>query len=450
MPAELRLTDAQFQTLRTHLLANEYEQAAILVCGSTASRRTLLCRRVVPLSGADLESCGQLHLQVSPIAIARLAKQAAREQGTLVVCHSHPFAGVVGPSSIDLDTEADLCGRVLPSRLGGRPVGAIILGPDGVDGRLWHEGAARPLTLTVGGFRVEPSGAEVAPDAREARQMLLWGAHGQRRLRSALVAVVGAGGTGSHVATQLAHLGVGHLILVDDDVVEKSNLSRIVGATVDDVGLEKVRVLAAAVSRIRPETTVEAIATSVLGSDAACLGVCDAVVCCTDGHGSRALLAELAAQYLVPLIDLGIEVQPGRQGSRAGGGVRVTRPGQPCLHCMGILDPALVREEFLTDIERRAEQARGYLRGRHEPAPSVIALNGVVASLAVVELIDLLVGVFGPKPARLLYRAEARALTSAAVQRDPACWVCGDPGLLGLGDARPLPRRVTQPRAGSA
>lgn len=450
MPAELRFTDAQFQALRAHLLPDEDEHAAILVCGTAATGSTLLCRRVVPLSGEDLASSGKLHLHVSPIALARLAKQAARERCTLVVCHSHPFPGVVGPSSIDLETEAELCGRVLPGRLGGRPVGALILGPEGFDGRLWHNGAAQALTLTIGGFRFGPTGGETDADEREARQMLLWGAEGQGRLRGARVAVIGAGGTGSHVVTQLAHLGVGHLLLLDHDVVQQSNLSRVVGTTADDVGTAKVHVLTAAVSRIRPETTVEPIAASVLDIDAAGLGECDAVVCCTDGHGSRALLTELAAQYLVPLIDLGIEVQPARQGSRAGGGVRVIRPGQPCLHCMGILDPALVREEFLSDEERRAEQARGYLRGVDEAAPSVIALNGVVASLAVVELIDLLVGVFCPKPARLLYRAEARALTAAGVQQDAACWVCGTTGLLGLGDARQLPRRFPQPRAGSA
>lgn len=451
MLAELRLTDAQFQTLRAHLLPDAHEHAAILICGTAASGRILLCRRVVPLSGADLDSSGQLHLHVSPIALARLAKQAAHERGTLVVCHSHPFPGVVGPSPIDLETEAELCGRVLPGRLGGQPVGAVILGHDGFDGRLWYGGDAQVLALTVGGSRFGPTGTANEAGERETRQMLLWGADGQRRIAGARVAVIGAGGTGSHVVTQLAHLGVGHVVLVDHDVVEESNLSRVVGATRDDVGAPKVQVMTAAVSRIRPETTAEAVCASVLDIDAAALlGECDAVVCCTDGHGSRALLTELSAQYLVPLIDLGIEVQPGRQGSRAGGGVRVIRPGQPCMHCMRILDPALVREEFLTDDERRAEHARGYLRGMYEPAPSVIALNGVVASLAVVELIDLLVGVFDSKPARLLYRAETRALTAAAVQRDPACWVCGDTGLLGLGDARLLPRRITEPRVGSA
>lgn len=448
MRAELRLTDGQFKSLRAHLLPDDNEHAAILVCGM-AGDRTVVCRRVVPLSAEDLESAGQLHLHISPLTLARLAKQAAREAATLVVCHSHPFSGVVRPSSIDLKTEQELCGRVLPGRLSGRAVGSLILGPNGVSGRLWRDGTADDLALTVSGRRIDVSDDVHVGDEREHRQMLVWGAAGQHRLRSARVVVVGAGGTGSHVVSQLAHLGVGHLVLIDHDVVEPSNLSRVVGATSDSIGSPKVHVLEASVSRIRPETTVEAVVRSLVDIDAGWLGQFDAVVCCTDSHGSRALLTQLAAQYLIPLIDVGIEVQQGPQGSRAGGGVRVIRPGEPCLHCMAILDPALVREEFLTDEQRDIEAGRGYLRGLDEPAPSVIALNGVVASLAVVELIDLLLGVFSASPIRLLYRAEARAVTVTAAERDPACWVCGEAGLLGLGDARQLPRRH-QPRTGSA
>lgn len=449
--AELRLTAEQFAELRKHLLPDDAEHAAILVCGTAGSDDLLLCRRIVPVTANDLQSAGPLHLNISPIALARAAKQARGEDGTIVICHSHPVPGTVAASPIDLDTESDLCGRVLPGRLDRRPVGALIIGPDGHDGRLWRDGVARPLALTVGGQRQgPPRRSGVDEHDRDARQLLVWGAKGQRRLQQARVAIVGAGGTGSHAVTQLAHLGVGHLVLIDDDVIERSNLSRLLGATDADVGRAKVDVLADVVARVRPGTTVQVLCASVVEIDAARLATSDLIVCCTDGHGSRALLTELAAQYLVPLIDLGIEIQAGEHRSRAGGGVRVVRPGEPCLHCMGVLDGALVREEFLTDDERRVEQARGYLRNVDEPAPSVVSLNGVVASLAVVEAIDLLLDVFAIAPRRVLYRAEARSVTTATTSHDPGCFICGDHGILGVGDARRLPRRHPQPRAGSA
>jgi molybdopterin/thiamine biosynthesis adenylyltransferase len=392
-----------------------------------------------------------LHLDVSPPTLARLAKRAAGEQCTVVVCHSHPFPGRVTASLIDLDTEQDLCGRALAGRLGRRPVGALILGPEGYDGRVWVHGKPGRLALRVAGRLLGSHNTHDADhvDDRDARHLLVWGAAGQRRLWDAAVAVVGIGGTGSHVAVQLAHLGVGRLVLVDPDVVESSNLSRLVGATAADVGRSKVEVLASAVSRIRPDIKVEPVAESVLEIDATPFAGNDLIVCCTDGHGSRALVTELAAQYLVTLIDLGVEVHGMHASTRAGGGVRVVRPGDPCLHCMGVLDPALVREEFLSDAERREEAARGYLRGGADPAPSVVALNGVVASLAVIEVLHELLGLFAASPRRVLYRAEARSVTTAAAESQEGCYVCGRTGIAGMGDARTLPRRQEEPRAGS-
>jgi molybdopterin-synthase adenylyltransferase len=452
MPAELRFTTSQFDQLRDWLLPDEDEHAAALICG-TGPDGLLACRSVVPFGSEDFEpTSGRLHLHISPIALARVAKQAARAGCTLVLCHSHPFPGAVSPSVVDLETELDLCGRVLPGRLAGRPVGALILGPDGFDGRAWHRGDAQPLELVVGGRRLQPLPPTRGLRCGETydRQLLVWGTQGQTLLGRSRVSVVGLGGTGSHVAVQLAHLGVGNMVLVDNDVIEPSNLSRIIGATTADVTEPKVDVIASVIAGVSPTTTVDALDESVLEMDVRRLATSDLIVCCTDNHGSRAVLTELAAQYLVPMIDLGIEVQSSSRGSRAGGGVRVVRPGDPCLHCMGVLDPALVREDFLSDDQRAREAEHGYLRGVSEPAPAVISLNGVVASLAVTEGLDVILGLFDRQTRRLLYRAEARSVSTASTVREESCFVCGESGVVGLGDGRQLPRRPREPRAGSA
>lgn len=440
MPDELRLTAALYDRLRRHLLADDVEHAAVITAG--VARRgdtTLLVARDVALldERAVTTSAGGFHLDVSPIAIARLAKQASTRGETLVIAHSHPFPGPVAASPIDLRTERDLCGRSIVGRIG-RPVGGLVLGPDGFDGRLWHGGEPRPLTVRVAGRTLQPARREGADDQRVARQLLVWGGDGQATLADAHVVIVGAGGTGSHVAAQVAHLGVGAITVVDDDTVAESNLSRIIGATVGDVGAAKVDVIARYVRSVRPETRVVALRASVLEMDLADLAVADIVVCCTDGHASRAALTELCAQYLLTLVDLGVEVHDHAPASRAGGGVRVVRPGEPCLHCSGVINPNHVRVELLSPHERAAEAARGYLRGLDEPAPSVIALNGVVASLAVTEVLNELVGLFASAPARLLYRADARAVTTAATAGDEQCYVCGRDGIAGLGDDRPL------------
>jgi molybdopterin/thiamine biosynthesis adenylyltransferase len=446
MSAELRMTQMQVEMMNGHLLADECEHAAILMCEHAGvDRKLLLCREVRVLAEDDLQpTSGAMHLDISPQTLAHFIKQAKMNDQTLVICHSHPFGGAVCPSPIDLKTERELCGRVIPGRLGGNAVGALVVGPDGMSGRIWHEGRSNPLKVRAGGRSIgSGSDAWDSSDQRYDRQLRIWGSGGQQSIRDSTVAVVGAGGTGSHVVQQLAHLGVGKLILIDPDRVEESNLGRLVGASVSDIGINKVDVLRANALRIQPEIDVRTFATSVLEMDSRPLADADIIVCCTDGHGSRALLTELSAQYFLTLIDLGVEVQTSPlEGTRAGGGVRVINPGEPCLHCVGVIDPALVREEFLTDADRSEEARLGYLRISDEPAPSVIALNGVVASLAVIEVLQNILNLFAESSRRVLYRAEARSTTTARSEARIGCYVCGSDGLLGLGDTRPLPRRA--------
>lgn len=446
MSAELRLTASQFAELNNHLLSDEFEHAAILICETAGlDRDLLLCREVHLVTEEELESdSSSIHLEVSPRTVAHYLKRAKTHGQTLVMCHSHPFPGPVMASPIDLKTERQLCGRVISGRLDERPNGALILGPEGLDARMWLGGSPSPLRVRVGGRLLGENVRTVSSvEERYDRHLKIWGTAGQALLRVTSIAIVGAGGTGSHVVQQLAHLGIGHLLLVDPDVVDESNLSRLVGATSYDVGSFKVNVLSANAKRIRPDIRIDALPASVLDIDCRQLADTDLIVCCTDGHGSRALLNELASQYLITLIDLGVEIQITEEGrTRAGGGVRVVTPGDPCLYCSGVIDSALVREEFLTDTERLIESKNGYLRGTDEAAPSVVSLNGVVASLAVMEVLQQVLGLFGRSSRRVLYRAEVRSTTTAQSEPYDHCYVCGPDGLLGIGDARQLPRRV--------
>ena len=448
MRNEIRMTAGQWQELRQHLLADGLEHAAVLICGSlaTAGTRLMFVREVVPLAGADLIDQGELHLSVSPVTIARLAKQAGQSSGSVIICHSHPFPGAVHPSVLDLDTEVQLCGRALAGRLGPRPVGSLIVGPDGASARMYPaEDGNREAAIRIAGDTLTSLGTGSpgpgSDDETFDRQVRAWGAHGQAAIAAARVVIVGAGGTGSHVLMQLAHLGVRNLLLIDPDHVEASNLPRLLGATAADIGRLKAEVLADAARAISPEAIIGAIGASVLDVDPGLLAEADVVFCCTDGHGSRALLTEIAQQFCVTVIDLGVEIVPSPDGARAGGGVRILRPGEGCLHCAGTLDPGLVREEYLPAAEREAERNRGYLRGSAEPTPSVVALNGVAASLAVLEFCQLTAGMFTTGRQRLLYRAEQRRLTTSGIDRDPACHVCGDHGLLGTGDGSQVATR---------
>src|SRR5206468_3349737 len=160
----------------------------------------------------------------------------------------------------------------------------------------------------------------------------------QATLRQLRVAVVGAGGLGAHLIQQLLHLGVGELVVVDRDHVADSNLSRLVGARRRDVWrrtpkVKLARRLARAigspttVSTVNGDVTEESVARAVLG--------CDVIIGATDNHWSRTVLNAIAYQYYVPVLDLGVEIQP--EGA-SGGRVAWLAPGGGCLWCMQVLD----------------------------------------------------------------------------------------------------------------
>lgn len=141
--------------------------------------------------------------------------------------------------------------------------------------------------------------------ARAARHLLLpgIGVDGQRRLRAARVCVVGAGGLGAPVLQYLAAAGVGTIGVVDDDVVDTSNLQRQVVHGVADVGRPKVDSARDALAALDPTVTV--VAHRVRLTDAtvdAVLGGYDLVVDGSDNFPTRYLVDDACARLGLPLV----------------------------------------------------------------------------------------------------------------------------------------------------
>src|SRR5438094_4396507 len=94
---------------------------------------------------------------------------------------------------------------------------------------------------------------------RFARQILMFGEEGQRKIERQKVGVVGAGGVGSQVCQALAYIGVRNLGVIDDDQLDEANTNREAGAFPSDVGLLKVEVVNEHILGINPEANVVAI-----------------------------------------------------------------------------------------------------------------------------------------------------------------------------------------------
>jgi molybdopterin/thiamine biosynthesis adenylyltransferase len=216
--------------------------------------------------------------------------------------------------------------------------------------------------------------------ARFARQGFL-GPGAPELLAKARVGIIGAGGGGSHVIQQLAHLGFGDLTVFDPDTLEETNLPRTVGATEQDVVDEKPKVEIAArlAQGIRRSGAVRPFRARWQEHPDE-LRRCHLVVGAADTFAERRELEVACRRFLIPYVDIGMEVVAGARPSfRMAGQVIASVPGGPCMWCLN----------FLTEA-RLAQEARKY--GAVGGRPQVVWANGVLASTAVGMIVDLITG----------------------------------------------------------
>jgi hypothetical protein len=227
------------------------------------------------------------------------------------------------------------------------------------------------------------------------RQRRALGAQGNLSVRGLRVGLVGAGGTGSPLGEQLVRMGVAELVIVDGDVLDTaSNLRRVVGATNADLGrgINKADLAKRHLERLGLGTQVEAIAADVRNEAVGRrLLDMDVIMCTTDTHSSRAVVNQLAYQYWVPVVDVGVAVGTDCAGGVSGmpAEVRLLLPDTGCLWCREVLSASRIRAENLPETEREALIQEGYVQGLDVAVPSVAALNGFAASLAALVLLQL-------------------------------------------------------------
>lgn len=259
------------------------------------------------------------------------------------------------------------------------------------------------------------------------RNLRFFGADGQAKVRNAHVAVAGCGGLGQHVIQQLAFLGVGKLTLIEDEALSRSNLNRYVLARHDDPipGTHKIDNALRAISAIDPSIEVIPVRNSIRSREAFdALCPVHSIFGCFDNDGARLILNEYAKAYAKEYYDLASDIEHDA-GLRYGG--RVVRIDQTpgCLVCLGYIDLAAAREDLETDAARR-DRARIYgvdAELLDEGGPSVVSINGVVASLGVTEYLLSVTGIRPPR--RLLtYRGDRGIVTTSNGEAAPGCYFC--------------------------
>lgn len=264
--------------------------------------------------------------------------------------------------------------------------------------------------------------------SRFDRHMPLFGEEGQRKLGAAHAVIVGVGGLGTHVVQQLALLGVGRLAVIDSEDLAETDRNRYVTARHDDPvpGTGKVDIAERTVKAIDPTFQVDKVADSFISEDGfRAVVAADYVFGCLDSEGARLILNELCAAYCRPYFDLASDVVPGDPPAY-GGRICVTSwDGDGCLVCRGLLD--LAEAQFdLAGPEARRDRDALYGIDRNvlgSSGPSVVSINGVIASLGVTEFMAAVTGLRQPKKV-LMYYGHMGRLTSPTDPPAADCYYC--------------------------
>ena|SRR5438445_1372743 len=259
------------------------------------------------------------------------------------------------------------------------------------------------------------------------RNISFFGAEGQAKLRNAHVAVVGCGGLGQHVIQQLAFLGVGKLTLIEDETLSRSNLNRYVLARHDDPipGTHKIDVALRAISAIDPSIDVSPVRNSIRSQEAFdALRPAQTLFGCLDNDGARLILNEYAKAYSKEYYDLASDIEQDA-GIRFGGRVVHVDHTPGCLVCLEQIDLAATREDLESEASRRDRRKIYGVDADvlDEGGPSVVSINGVVASLGVTEYMVAVTGIRPPK--RLLtYHGDRGIVTTGNADARPGCYFC--------------------------
>ena len=240
---------------------------------------------------------------------------------------------------------------------------------------------------------------------RYNRQIMLpeVGVEGQERLWASRVLLVGLGGLGSPIAMYLAASGVGHLVLVDHDAVDLSNLQRQIVHTTASLGEPKVRSAARTLAALNPEVRVDVVAHALTGESLRSeVAAADVVVEATDNFEARRALNRACIDAGRPLVSGAVIRMEGQVAS-----YRLDRPHGPCYEC---------------------------LHGVLTAPPGTCADNGVLGSVAGIigtvqatEVVKTLLDIGEELDGRVLVLDALRMeWQSIRLRRNPRCPACSD------------------------
>jgi molybdopterin/thiamine biosynthesis adenylyltransferase len=457
------ILEEHYQQLRRSLLRDANEYGSLMLCGRSRQidpwtgvvEERALVRQVVEVPADAFLSRTPTSLTWSTTPLFRLAKAAMSKDYAICIAHSHP-TGDLYFSALDDIADKESFEIVFGRMDTERPHFAMVMDKEGefLVRAYGPDLLPEPVELTrIVGDRISTRypgrGAGISRSEFD-RQIRVFSTRAVEDLAQLRVAIVGCGGTGSAVASLLARIGVSRLLLVDADRVDETNLSRLHFSTRADAISKrfKVDVIGDAIAAIGLARSVVRMTAFVDAPECRDpLRACDIIFGCTDDHLGRNFLNRLSHFYFIPVIDLGVLIEPNKKGSYDSfdGRVTVVQPGYPCQVCRQLISPQRMLEEGMRRRDPQLyEQYRraGYIEGGMDPSPVVVTFTTEIAAVGVNELLHRLTGYRGLKENCGEHIRRFDCVKDADIipagKRKHDCPLCGQRKFDGRGDMTPF------------
>lgn len=469
--------------LKSHLFPGDGdEHGAALVVGSASSEREirLLAKKVVlAKDGADYVPGSRSYRVLNPSFILQCALECRDDGMGLLLLHNHGGTNSVTFSNVDIESHE----RGYPALLDilrQQIVGGLVFAENAIAGDIWfpngdrrtvdHATIVGPVTTRL---YQSPPPRPPASGTHYDRQARLFGDRGQEIFSKYKVGIIGAGGAGSLVNEFLARLGVGHIVIIDPERLDPSNVSRVVDSSSwdamtrlrenrfrwlrcigDHLAAHKVSIASRVARKANSRIRIEPIIGNVVNDDVAMRLVdCDYLFLAADSAQARLVFNAIVHQYLIPGIQIGAKVPVDQETGVVGEPYSVVRPVVPdhgCLSCNGLILPSKITDETLSDEQRKAQR---YVEDSEIFAPSVITLNSVAAGHATNEFAFNVTGLAHAtrRPGHhndpydyIYFEPRGRVIRYESPRKNAACRECGmtSKSRLARGDAVTLPTRI--------
>jgi len=424
----LTIDEKLFKQLYDHLFQKDNdEHGAVIAAGLSKSSNgiRLIARNLfLAKDGVDYIPGKRGYRCLTAQFVADKTDFCCEEDLCYIAIHCHPGHGANKVSFSRDDINSQQRGYPAIVQMTGKPVTALVFAENAVAGNVWTTDGILTLDfIKIIGSQIKklypsPLIKKIKTNAIYDRHARLFGDTGQEILKDLKVGIIGLGGGGSLVNEWLSRLGVGHIIAIDFDKVEISNLPRIVGATGWDAqvflaksGLPflikyakylstyKVNVAKRVAKNANPKIVYDAVIGDILDEKTALkLKDADFIFLASDTIASRNVFNVLLHQYLIPGAQVGAKVRVNKTTKEIIEIFSVGRMILPyknggCLLCNGWIPSVKLQEELISKEERKAQK---YVEDEDVHEPSVITLNVLSAAQVINDFLMMFTGIYKP------------------------------------------------------